>query len=188
LKVECLGGLEQLSRLKLIDLYYGDESRVSVDPCVPYGWQFAGEEVFMPAAKGAGLNCFALLSRANDSLFDVTRRRITSRFIIEQFERLSFSIRKLTVVVLDNARVHTSRQVQERRPFWQRRGLFIFYLPPYSPHLNIAETLWRKLKYEWLQPSDYATTDGLFYQIRQALAAVGTSLKIRFSEFSLGLS
>jgi transposase len=180
--------LEQLSRTGLIDLYYGDESRVSVDPCVPYGWQFAGEDVFMPAAKGAGLNCFALLSRASELRFETTRQRITSRFIIEQFERLSFSIKKVTVVVLDNARVHTSRQVQERRTFWQRRGLFIFYLPPYAPHLNITETLWRKLKYEWLQPSDYATTDGLFYRVRQALAAVGTNLQIRFSEFSLGLS
>jgi transposase len=180
--------LEQLSRLKLIDLYYGDESCVSLDPCVPYGWQFAGEEVFMPAAKGAGLNCFALLTRGNDLLFETTRRRLTSQFIVEQFERLSFSIKKLTVVVLDNAGVHTSRQVQERRPFWQQRGLFIFYLPPYSPHLNLAERLWRKLKYEWLQPADYATTDGLFYRVRQALATVGTSLKIRFSEFSLGSS
>ena len=188
MKVECLGELEQLSRSGLIALYYGDESRVSLDPCVPYGWQFPGEDVFMPAAKGAGLNCFALLSRANDLVFETTRRRITSQFIIERLERLSFSIKQMTVVVLDNARVHTSQQVQERRPFWQRRGLFIFYLPPYSPHLNIAERLWRKLKYEWLQPADYATTDGLFYRVRQALAAVGTSLKIQFSEFSLGLS
>jgi transposase len=184
--VEGLNELEQLSRLKLIDLYYGDESRVSMEPCVPYGWQFKGEEVFMPSAKGAGLNCFALLTRANDLLFETARQRITSQFIVEQLERLSFSIRQTTVVVLDNAGVHTSRQVQERRPFWQRRGLFVFYLPPYSPHLNIAEALWRKLKYEWLQPADYATTDGLFYRIRQALAAVGRSLKIRFSEFSLG--
>jgi len=63
-----------------------------------------------------------------------------------------------------------------------------------SPEVSSAEVcspkirLWRKLKYEWLQPADYATTDGLFYQVRQALAAVGTDLKIRFSEFSLDLS
>jgi transposase len=188
LKVECLGELEKLSQLELIDLYYGDESRISIEPCVPYGWQFKDEKVFMPAAKGAGLNCFALLSRANELLFETTRGRITSEFITEQLEKLSFSIEKMTVLVLDNARVHTSKQVQERRPFWQERGLFIFYLPPYSPHLNIAERLWRKLKYEWLQPSDYATTDGLFYQVRQALTAVGKELKIRFSEFDLGLS
>lgn len=188
MKVECLGELEHLSKLGLIDLYYGDESRVSIDPCVPYGWQFAGEDVFMPASKGIGLNCFALLSRDNKLMSETTRQRITSAFIIEQFERLSLSIEKVTVVVLDNARVHTSQQIKERREFWQRRGLMIFYLPAYSPHLNIVETLWRKLKYEWLQASDYVTADGLFYRVRQALAAVGSSLKIQFSEFSLSLS
>ena len=186
--MECLGEFEKLSKLNLIDLYYGDESRVSIEPCVPYGWQFKDERVFMPAARGVGLNCFALLSRGCELLFETTRKRITAQFIVEQLERLSFSIKRMTIVVLDNARVHTSQQVQERRPFWQARGLFIFYLPPYSPHLNIAERLWRKLKYEWLQPPDYATTDGLFYQVRQALAAVGKGLKMRFSEFNLGLT
>jgi len=141
----------------------------------------------MPSSKGVGLNCFALLSRGNDCWFETTRQRITSEFVVEQLERLSFSIKKTTVLVMDNARVHTSQQIKERHAFWQQRGLFIFYLPPYSPHLNLAETLWRKLKYEWLQPADYATTDGLFYRVRQALAAVGSSLKIQFSEFNLGL-
>ena len=186
--MECLGELERLSQLEFIDLSYGDESRVSLEPCVPYGWQFKDEKVFMPSSKGAGLNCFALLSRASELLFKTMRQRITSEFIIERMEELSFSIKKTTVVVLDNARVHTSQKVQERRRFWQARGLFIFYLPPYSPHLNIAETLWRKLKYEWLQPLDYVTTEGLFYQVRQALAAVGKGLKIRFSEFNLSLN
>ncbi len=54
---------------------------------------------------------------------------------------------------------------------------------PYSPHLNIAETLWRKLKYEWLKADDYADNETLCYQVRQALSAVGNSLNIRFSEF-----
>jgi transposase len=188
LKVVCLAELEKLSKLGLIELYYGDESRVCLEPCVPYGWQFPGEDVFMPSRKGAGLNCFAILSRGNNLLFETTLQKITSAFIIEQLERLSFSIKKTTVVVLDNAGVHTSGQVQERRTFWQQRGLFIFYLPGYSPHLNIAETLWRKLKYEWLQPEDYVTADGLFYQVRQALAAVGKGLNIHFSEFNLGSS
>ena len=186
--MEGLGELEKLSKQGLIDLYYGDESRVSIEPCVPYGWQFEDESVFMPSSKGTGLNCFALLSRANDLVFETTRQRVTSEFVIEQLERLSFSIKKVTVVVLDNARVHTAERVEAMRGFWQQRGLMIFYLPPYSPHLNIAERLWRKLKYEWLQPGDYATTDGLFYRVRQALAAVGSSLKIQFSEFSLSSS
>lgn len=28
----------------MIELYYGDEARVSLEPCVPRGWQFADEE------------------------------------------------------------------------------------------------------------------------------------------------
>jgi transposase len=184
LKVEGLAELERLASQDLIDLYYGDESRVSVNAYVPYGWQLADEDVFMPSTQGAGLNCFALLSRGSECIFETARASITSDFIIEQFERLSLAIRTVTVVVLDNARVHQSEKVQERRRYWQERGLLLFYLLPYSPHLNLAEVLWRKLKYEWLQPDDYKTTEGLFYQVRQALSAVGTQLKIQFSQFN----
>ena len=179
--------LEQLSRRGLIDLYYADESRVCLAGCVPYGWQFAEEEVFMPSSQGAGLNCWALLTRANDCRFATTKACIDSAFIVEQLEQLSFALPRMTVVVLDNARVHKSKVVQERRSVWEERGLFLFYLPPYSPQLNIAEVLWRKLKYEWLQPRDYSDAQRLFYQTRQALAAVGSLLKINFSEFALGL-
>ncbi len=30
--------------------------------------------------------------------------------------------------------------------YWQKRGLYLLFLPAYSPHLNIAGTLWRKIK------------------------------------------
>ena len=44
---------------------------------------------------------------------------------------------------------------------WQERGLSVFYLPAYSPPLNIAEVLWRKLKQEWLRAEDYADNETL---------------------------
>lgn len=171
-----------------IDLFYADESRVSLEPCVPYAWQFKDEEVFMPSDKGKGLNCFALLSRANQCRFATTTDTLAATFIVEQLEQLSFGLKRITVVVLDNAPIHVAKRVQERRSFWQERGLFLFYLPPYSPHLNIAEVLWRQLKYRWLRPQDYLETDTLFYQVRQALAAVGTLLKIHFAPFKIGLT
>lgn len=152
-------------------------------PCIPYGWQFADEEVAMPTARGAALNCFALLRRENDCRYATTSEKVTAAFVFEQLEGLSVGLQKLTVVVLDNARVHNAKLIRERVEAWQARGLFIFYLPAYSPHLNIVETLWRKLKYEWLMPEHYETKDTLFYAVRQALAAVGSSLKIRFSRF-----
>ena len=188
LKVESLKMLETMSECGWLDLHYGDESRVSLQPCVPYAWQFGDEEVFMPSDKGVGVNCFALLSRANDCRFVTTKSTIDATFMVEQLETLSFSLQRQTVVVLDNASAHVAKRVQERRAFWQDRGLFLFYLPPYSPHLNIVEVLWRKLKYQWLRPQDYLESQTLFYQVHQALAAVGTLLKIHFATFRLNLN
>jgi transposase len=179
--------LEQLSRRGLIDLYYGDESRVCLQGCVPYGWQFADEKVFMPSGERASLNCFALLTRANTCHFATTPQSIDSAFVVEQLEKVSSSLERMTVVVLDNANVHKSKVVQERRRAWEESGLFLFYLPPYSPHLNIVEVLWRKLKYEWLQPRDYADAPTLFERTRQLLAEVGHQLRINFSEFTLSI-
>jgi transposase len=67
------------------------------------------------------------------------------------------------------------------RPLWEKRELFLFYLPPYSPHLNIVETLWRILKGKWLRPVDYVSTDSLFYATNRALAAIGKDLFIKYA-------
>jgi transposase len=184
LKREILGELERLAEQQQIDLYYADEAAVSLEPCVPYAWQFPDEAVAMPSSPGKGVNCFAMLTRDNRALVETTRGSITAEFIFEQFERLSLQLRRLTVVVVDNAGVHRGRVIKERVVVWQERGLFLFYLPRYSPHLNIVETLWRKLKYEWLTPSDYETRETLSYGVRQALKAVGESLFIQFSGFN----
>jgi len=186
LKRGVLGELECLSEIGLIDVYYGDESGVALEPNVPYGWQFKDEEVVMPSERGCGVNCFGLFTRRNESWVATSEEPITARFVVEQVERLSLAIKKLTVVVLDNARIHKGKQVAERIGYWQKRGLFIFYLPTYSPHLNIAETVWRKLKYEWLTPEDYETKEHLQYAVTQALSAFGKSLKIKFSAFNYG--
>ena len=187
LKKEGLGVLEQLSEAGLIELLYGDESRLSEQPCVPYGWQFSDEEVFMPSAQGAGINLWGLISRANRLVFEMTAQPITSAFIIVQIEKLLDHLKKPTVIVLDNARVHRSQALQARLPYWEARGLFVFYLPVYSPHLNIAEILWRRLKYDWLSPADYLDWENLKYQTRLILSAVGNLLKINYSVFSHSL-
>lgn len=170
----------------MIDLYYADECRVSLNPVVPYAWQFADEAVWMPTSQGSGLNCFGLIARDNTLHFETITKSIDSSFIIEQFEQLSMAISKETVVVLDNARPHTAKAVQERRASWQQRGLTLFYLPPYSPQLNLAEILWRKLKYEWLRSQDYHSFEGLRYAVELALAAVGSLLNITFSNPDYG--
>ena len=183
MKKELLLEYEQLSESGLIDLYYGDESGVSLHPSVPYSWQLADEEVFSPAKNGSAINCFGLFTREGAAWTATSEKAIDAAFVVEQLERFSFSLSKLTVVVLDNARIHTGRKMRQFLAGWQSRGLFVFYLPTYSPHLNIAEIVWRKLKYEWLSAEDYESKGHLQYAVRQAISAFGKSLKIKFSLF-----
>lgn len=53
---------------------------------------------------------------------------------------------QLTVVVLDNAPFHKGAKLREQAVEWERRGLYLRYLPPYAPFLNQIEEVWRKLK------------------------------------------
>lgn len=182
---EMLGLLEKRSENGEIDLFYGDESQVSEAGYVPYGWVFDDEVVEIPAQKGESINIFGLLSRNNRLLFKTTPKNIDSEFVWQILDELSLKITKQTVVVLDNARVHTAHKIKERLEVWQKRGLYIFYLPPYSPHLNIIERLWKELKARWVAPTDYVSSENLFFAVWAALSAVGTQLGINFSKFTV---
>lgn len=181
---EALSLLEAQSRAGHIDLYYGDETKVSEEGYVPYAWQFDDEQVAIEATRGESINCFGLISRNNDFIYKNTRKNINANFIIEILDELSLNICKPTVVVLDNARPHTARKVKQLFEIWQNRGLYIFYLPPYSPQLNIIERLWKEFKEGWLKPADYQSADTLFYAVDRICANIGKELFMAFSEYS----
>lgn len=182
-KKEELALLEHQSEQNAIDLYYGDETGVNESGYVPYGWQFKDEKVGIKVIHGKQINCFGILSRDNKLVFQTTTQSINSDFIISFMEKFSFEIKKKTVIILDNARIHTAHKIKERLKVWQNRGLYIFYLPPYSPHLNIIERLWKELKARWLKPEDYITFDDLKYRLYCCLSNVGTNLKINYSKY-----
>jgi putative transposase len=51
------------------------------------------------------------------------------------------------VVVLDNAGIHTSKQVKAERKALSREGIYLYFLPPYSPELNAIEPLFKQVKH-----------------------------------------
>ena len=126
LKRELLGEYERLSERGEVDLYYGDEAGVALEPNVPYGWQFGDEEVSMPSERGTGINCFGLLTRSNKSWTATSEKTIDAAFVVEQLERFSFSLSRMTVVVLDNARIHTGKKMRERIQAWRREACLCF--------------------------------------------------------------
>ena len=178
-KTEKLQELEQLNRDGKIDLYYADESHVCTEGYVPYGWQFRDEDVYIPSQKAQRVNIFGMIDRNNRYHGFTTTESIDADKIVEYLDGFSLRIKRDTFIVLDNASVHRNKKVRELRVLWEKRGLFLFYLPPYSPHLNLAETLWRIMKTKWIRPQDYASSDNLFYTVNRALAAVGDTLGIK---------
>lgn len=124
-----------------------------------------------------------MIDRKNQYEGFVTTESINADKVVNFLDAFSLRVLKNTFVVLDNATVHRNHKIRELRPVWEKRGLFLFYLPPYSPHLNIAETLWRILKGKWIRPQDYVSTDMLFYTTNRALAAIGNTLFINYSHY-----
>ncbi len=168
-------------------MFYGDETAVSEQGYVPYGWQFKEERVSIPCRRGKSQSYFGLLSRDNRFRYHAFSRAVTATDVIECLDRLAADQAKPTVVVLDNASIHTARAFQACLQRWQQRNLYIYYLPPYSPHYNIIERFWKELKEGWLRPQDYETPDHLFYAVNRVFAAVGLDVNLQFSSFQLNL-
>lgn len=179
--VERLQELDKLEISGHIDLLFGDESHVCTGGYVPYGWQFPDEKVSIKAEKSGRLNIFGMISRNNRYHGFATTENINSEKFIDYMDEFTMTLEKLTVLVLDNASIHKSKKVKERLGEWKKRGLYIFYLPQYSPHLNLAETLWRILKGKWIKPELYLSKETLFSAVQNILDGIGTEYKVRYS-------
>lgn len=126
IKREKLQELENLSNQGFIDLYFGDESDVCTQGYVPYGWQFPGENVFVPSMKSARLNIFGMVSRDNVYHGFTSRQSIKAENVAEFIDNFSLTITKPTFIVLDNASVHTGGLMKESIEKWRARGFYIF--------------------------------------------------------------
>lgn len=51
------------------------------------------------------------------------------------------------VVVLDNAGIHTSKVMRAARPGLAKLGIYLYYLPAYSPELNRIEPVFKQIKH-----------------------------------------
>lgn len=180
-----LSCLQERARSGTIDLYYFDESGFSLQPSVPYGWQPKGETVALPACNhNKRVNALGFLNYNGEQLESLTfESNIESSIVEYAFNWFSQQHpRKETIVVLDNARFHTSDDVLEAiEMIEENSNISFFFLPPYSPELNLIEILWRKIKYSWIPVSAYATWESMKSSIEKILAQFGTKYRISFA-------
>lgn len=151
-------------------------------PQVPYGWQKRGEKAIeIPSQRSSNITVFGLLTRDNYFKGYSHEGSFTSKDVIDALDDFVQSTTKKTVIVMDNAPIHRSHAFKERMKQWEEEDVHIWFLPPYSPHLNCIEILWQRMKYQWLEPRDYTNWNSLWNAIQTLLLGIGTLLKITFT-------
>ena len=121
------------------------------------------------------------MNRQNDLHPFLCEGAVHTGMVIACFDAFCHTLTQKTVVVIDNASIHTSEEFVDRLPYWKKKGLILKYLPPYSPELNLIEILWRRIKYTWLPFSAYECLNALNEALETILSRVGSEYQITFA-------
>ena len=87
------------------------------------------------------MQVFGLMSLDNQLHPYLYEGSMGSDLVIAFMDYFYQQIKGHTVVVVDNASIHRSHKMQEKIEEWKEKDLLVFFLPPYSPHLNPIEIL-----------------------------------------------
>lgn len=164
-----------------IDVFYFDESGFTLNSSVPYGWQPSGEQTLLPANWGKRFNVLGFCNRFDDFFSETVVGRVDSQRVVDCFNRFLPTLTRPTVVVLDNAKIHRSKLFAQQLPIWADAGLAVYFLPTYSPELNLIEIVWRFIKYRWLPLSAFLNTASLGAALEHILSHFGSDDDYRIS-------
>jgi transposase len=163
------------------DLIYFDGAGFSLIPCVPYAWQLRGETLEIQSVHSPRLNVLGFLNLNGSFESYVFEGAIDSEILIKCFDDYCQRMKKPALIVLDNAPAHRSAAFESRIEGWEEQGLYLLFLPPYCPELNLIEILWRKIKYEWLPVSAYQSFKDLSEALDEVLRGVGSKYRLSFA-------
>ena len=163
-------------------MFYGDESGFCRTSAIPYGWQFPGEHVATRPRRGPRFNVLGFYNATTNELCaNACEGSMNAAFVTEALDAWAATRTRPTVLVLDNASLHHAAVFRARLQAWEDQDVHLFHLPTDSPHLNKIETLWRKMKYEWLRPEAYADFNTLKTAVWFILDRVGQQFTVKFA-------
>lgn len=162
-------------------MYFGDESSFNTVPSVPYSWQEKNCSTTIDSFKGPSLNVIGFMAPDNRFQSFVFNESISTNAVVGCIDKFVKTIKRKTILILDNAPTHSSDDFAEKIPDWKKLGLEIKFLPAYSPELNKIEILWRFIKYQWLSFSSYKCFNSLKENLFHILKNFGKLYKINFT-------
>lgn len=127
-------------------------------------WMKSGQQKRLPACGGVQrfYHLFGAYNWRTDQVVYTHASRKNSETFIQFLEHLLVECypQQTLVLVMDNVGYHRSYAVQAALSAFQQR-LVVFYLPVYSPDLNLIERFWRHLKDQVCANRFFATTERL---------------------------
>lgn len=180
-KLPSLKDLKEKDKRGEIDLRYFDEVGWALRACIPYAWQEKNSQIILKDLEGKRLNILGLMNIRNDLFYEKHEGKVNSQIVIQFLDKFSENLTKKTVVVMDQAPIHTSDAILKKREEWQKKNLEIFWLPTYSPHLNLIEILWRFMKYEWIEIEAYESRTSFLKYVQKVLELFGSEYVINFA-------
>lgn len=164
-----------------IDLFFFDESGFNLEPNVPYAWTPIKKQSCLPAIKGNTHSVVGLLNLQKNSFQgNIYKGAANSDCVIQTIDELALTTKRKTIILLDNASIHKSKKVNEKRKEWERKNLFLQFIPAYSPELNYIEILWRMMKHYWIEFEKYTSMEELEQAIIHVLQNYGKEYTINF--------
>ena len=164
------------------ELWYCDESGFCMTPSVPYAWQEKGKTLSVASLKSKRLNVVGFMNKDNILNAYTSEYNINGESLAACIDNHCgrYENKNKKYIILDNAGFHRSGYFREKIKEWKKKNIEIFYLPKYSPHLNIIEILWRFMKYEWIEFSAYRSWKTFIAYIEDVIINFGTKYKINF--------
>ena len=129
------------------------------------------------------------MNRSNDLFYYPVEGMVDSQTVINVFNDFAEQMAdpkyssgdRYTVVMVDNASIHTSRLFRDKLIDWAiEKKILVCYLPTYSPELNLIEILWQKVKYEWLNLFEVMDFKVFKAEVTRVFDQVGQKYMISF--------
>jgi len=81
------------------------------------------------------------------------------------------------VVVLDNASIHISKAFKAQRLALARQGVYLYYLPAYSPELNEIEPVFKQVKHHEIPQRSHTSKQELRGSVERGFDSYARKLR-----------
>lgn len=167
------------------EVWYYDEAGFTLTASVPYAWQPIGETIELDSRgnQRKRQNVVGFLRWDGADFYALGfEGTIDNHLVAGSFRAFAEAkkSKKPKLIILDNAPAHRGDEFEEELEELEKLGIFVLFLPSYSPELNLIELLWKKIKYEWLPLDIYGDFQTMCEGLFEVLKGIGSKYRITF--------